>query len=93
LKQNVYISLSAFIDAGMVTQKYHFDSSGLPDQLPDYLPDKIIDLDARETPHVGLGGGVHLAINQNFIISVDYGFAAKKADGDSGPYIGLSFLY
>jgi hypothetical protein len=91
--QNIYIALSAFVDAGMVTQKYKFDSSGLPDRLPDNLPDRLIDLDAKEVPHLGFGGGVHFALNQNFIIAVDYGFAARRADGDSGLYIGLSFLF
>lgn len=93
LNQNLYIALSAFMDAGMVTQKYHFDASGVPAQLPDYLPDEIIDLDAKEVPHLAFGGGVHIVLNANFIVAVDYGIAANKADGDSGIYIGLSFLF
>jgi len=92
-KQNFYIALSAFVDAGMVTQKYDFDYSGMPDVLPDDLPDQILDLDAKEVPHVGFGGGVHLALNQNFILTVDYGLAAKDADGDSGLYINLNYLF
>jgi len=99
LNQNVYIALSAFADAGMVTQKYDFDASGIPQEpingQPGYeeRPGRVIDLDAREVPHVGFGAGFHLAINQNFIITVDYGFAAKKEDGDSGLYINLNFLF
>ncbi|MEN8201419.1 MAG: BamA/TamA family outer membrane protein [Bacteroidota bacterium] len=93
LNQNLYIALSAFMDAGMVVKKYDFDSSGLPDQLPDYLPGQIIDLDAKEVPHLSFGGGVHIALNQNFIVAVDYGMAAKKEDGDTGLYIGLNFLF
>jgi len=93
LNQNLYIALSAFVDAGMVTQKYDFDASGLPEDLPDNLPDEIIDPDAKEVPHVGFGGGVHFALNQNFIITVDYGMAAKADDGDSGLYINLNFLF
>jgi hypothetical protein len=95
LNQNVYIALSAFADAGMVTQKYKdFYPERLPDQWPENdRPDGLIDLDAKEVPHVGFGAGFHLAINQNFIITVDYGFAAKKEDGDTGLYINLNFLY
>ncbi len=97
--QNVYIALSAFADAGMVTQKYKFDTSGIPEPLPgapgseygDRPP--VFDLEAKEVPHLGFGGGVHLALNQNFIIAVDYGLAAKKEDGDSGLYINLNFLF
>jgi hypothetical protein len=91
--QNVYIALSAFADAGMVTQKYNFDTSGIPDVLPADRPAELFDLDAKEVPHVGFGAGLHLAINQNFIITVDYGMAAKKDDGDSGLYINLNFLF
>jgi len=91
--QNFYIALSAFVDAGMVTQKYDFDYSGMPDVLPDDLPDQILDLDAKEVPHLGFGGGIHLALNQNFIVTVDYGMAAKKSDGDSGLYVNLNFLF
>jgi hypothetical protein len=98
LNQNVYIALSVFADAGMVTQKYKFDASGIPDQVntvPGYedRPAQVIDLDEKEVPHIGFGAGFHLALNQNFIIAVDYGFAARKEDGDTGLYIGLDFLY
>lgn len=92
-KQNFYIALSAFVDGGMVTQKYNFDYSGMPDVLPDDLPDQILDLDAKEIPHIGFGGGIHFALNQNFILTVDYGMAAKKADGDTGLYINLNYLF
>jgi len=95
LNQNFYIALSAFVDAGMVTQKYKFDASGLPDpeDWPVELPEEIIDLDAKEVPHLGFGGGIHFVINHNFIVTADYGMAAKKDDGDSGLYINLNFLF
>ena len=92
-KQNFYISLSAFVDAGMVTQKYKFDASGVPDVLPDDFPDQVLDLNAKEVPHVGYGGGIHFALNQNFIVTADYGFAAKKEDGSTGLYINLNYLF
>jgi len=92
-KQNLYIALSAFMDAGMVVQKYDFDSSGMPEELPDILPEEIIDLEASEVPHLSFGGGIHFALNQNFIVAVDYGLAARKEDGDTGLYIGLNFLF
>ena len=81
------------MDAGMVVKKYDFDYSGMPEDLPDHLPDQIIDLEAKEVPHVSLGGGLHIALNQNFIVAVDYGLALNEQDGDSGIYIGLDFLF
>jgi len=99
LNQNVYVALSAFADAGMVTQKYQFSTDGIPGEpvngQPGFedRPESVIDLEAKEIPHVGFGGGVHIALNENFIITVDYGMAAKKDDGDSGLYINLNFLF
>ncbi len=93
LNQNFHIALSAFADAGMVTQQYDFNSSGMPGSLPSYLPSEIIDLDVKEVPHVGVGGGIHFILNHNFIVTVDYGMALKKEDGDSGLYINLNYLF
>ena len=110
LNQNVYIALSAFVDAGMVTQKYKlpedylidpgdFHGGDLANQIanrPGTGPVDIYDQDEKEVPHVGFGAGFHLAINENFIITVDYGFAAKMKeheDGDTGLYINLNFLF
>lgn len=91
LKQNFYIALSAFLDAGMVTQKYALPANLLTD-FPDAAP--YFDLNAKETPHVGYGGGVHFVLNQNFIVTVDYGLAMRETDGEGGSlYINLNFLF
>jgi hypothetical protein len=37
--------------------------------------------------------GIKLAMNENMIISVDYGFAASRNDGSTGLYIALGYLY
>jgi len=34
-----------------------------------------------------------LAMNQNFIVTFDYGMAAKKEDGSTGLYINLNYLF
>lgn len=94
--QNLYLGLIGFLDAGMVTQKYDFDASGpggVVDPEQEARINKSLDLDAQEVPHLGYGAGFYFALNQNFIISVDYGFAAKKSDGDSGLYINLNYLF
>ncbi len=88
LKQNFYIALSGFVDAGMVTQKYE-----IPEFPTDHPALEFIDPNAKEVPHLGYGGGIHFVLNQNFIVTVDYGLAAKADDGDSGLYINLNFLY
>lgn len=87
LNQNFYIALAGFLDGGMVTGKY---------ELPDNLPveaQEWLDLGDPEKLHLSYGAGVHFAINENFIVTVDYGLANDPRDGNSGMYIGLNFLF
>jgi hypothetical protein len=49
--------------------------------------------DETEKLHLSSGGGLHIALNENFIIAADYGRALDKRDGDQGFYIGLDFLF
>jgi len=79
-KQNIYLALSTFMDGGTVIQKYKINN-------PLYTPY------TDETIHWGYGAGFHIAINENFIITADYGKAVKAEDGSSGLYINLGFVY
>lgn len=87
LNQNFYLGVNAFVDMGMVTSPYHFDTSHVP-------ASELAGLQfADENLHIGYGGGIRFVINSNFIIAVDYGIAAKKQDGTKGLYIGLNYLF
>jgi outer membrane protein assembly factor BamA len=46
-----------------------------------------------EKMHGSYGAGLRLAMNQNFVISIDYGRVMNKQDGDSGLYIGMNYLF
>lgn len=87
LNQNFYIALAGFADAGMVTGKYELPAVTDPDALA------WLAFSEDEKLHVSYGAGIHFALNDNFIVTVDYGLAADKRDGDSGMYIGLNFLF
>jgi outer membrane protein assembly factor BamA len=87
--QNLYLALSGFLDGGMVTGKYKFDKSGVPNNPEDQ---KLVD-SGKEKLHLGAGAGLHIVMNQNFVIAVDYGRALDPGDGLSGLYIALNFLY
>jgi len=87
LNQNVYLALATFLDWGIITKKYDFDSSNIP---PEYL--YLVD-GGKEKLHLGYGLGFHLALNENFVLTVDYGLAADQRDGDQGIYMGLNFLF
>ncbi len=84
--QNFYIALSAFSDLGQVITPTKLDLSNVPAAYMNRF-------NGTEGLHVSYGGGVHFALNDNFIVAVDYGMAANKQDGTSGLYIGLNFLY
>ena len=89
--QNFYLGLNAFADVGQVVQKVDLDLSnvslGAGEELTDYF------LDDAEKMHLGVGAGLRIAMNQNFIIAVDYGKAIEEQDGNSGMYIGLNYLF
>jgi len=89
-KQNLYFALNGFSDFGMVVQQVKFDKS------------KIIDSDQKkyfdfsyenDKIHPSLGAGLRIALNENFILAIDYGFAMNKQDGAKGLYINIGNLF
>lgn len=89
LNQNIYLALSGFTDFGMVTGKYDIDLSGVPDDEES----QAMFPDVKEKPHISYGAGLHIALNENFIVAFDFGVAADKRDGDTGLYINLNWLF
>ena len=88
-KQNIYLGLNAFADAGMVLQKIDLDLSKVPDNvgLQNYF------LTDEESLHTTYGAGLRIVMNENFIVAVDYGRPFDKRDGGGGIYIGLNYLF
>ena len=89
-KQNFYFSLNAFSDIGLITRLAMVDRGLVPEgeNYYSYFTDSN-----NQGIHTAYGGGLRLAMNQNFIVAVDYGLAGDKRDGDSGLYINLGFLF
>jgi len=87
--QNLYLALNAFIDGGQVINR--FVSSGYQQYYDDVINrwGKAKD----DEFHVSFGGGFRIALNENFIVAIDFGLADDKQDGNSGLYIGLGYLY
>ena len=87
LNQNVYLALSAFLDGGMVTNQYKL-AAEVPAEAITYIPG------TDEGLHMGYGGGLHIALNENFIVAADVAKAVKEDDSNKlGVYIGLNFLF
>lgn len=87
--QNWYAALNPFMDAGMVTKKRFINTTGIPDTVDQtqYFNE------GAETFHLTYGCGLHLSMNENFVIAADIGLPLKADDGKLGVYIGMNWLF
>ncbi|MFC0876691.1 BamA/TamA family outer membrane protein [Saccharicrinis sp. FJH2] len=90
INQKFYIGLNAFSDFGQVVQKVDVEKNFMTWSMP--LPQGYFDFGA-ESLHVSYGLGLRIAMNENFVIAVDFGKAVNKQDGNTGLYIGLDYLF
>ncbi len=91
---NFYLGLNGFMDFGQVTDKIDFvlNNTSLTELSLANNEKDYFDWGAEEM-HVSYGAGLRIAMNENFIIAIDYGLAADKRDGTSGFYMGLNYLF
>ena len=95
INQNWYLALSGFFDTGRVIQYLDImENANIPEDVDqsEYFDEKYLD-PYSDGFHSGYGAGLHIAMNQNFIIAIDYGRAVSEQDGNSGLYIGLNWLF
>ena len=87
--QNVYLALNPFVDIGRVIAPIEVDK-GLV--APGEIYANYFTAN-DEKFHFTYGCGLHIALNENFVLALNYGFAADKQDGDRGLYIGTNWLF
>ena len=88
LNQSWYVAVNPFFDAGMVTSLYKADElSAFYGRSTDELRKEALQ------PHCSAGMGLKLAMNRNFIISVEDGIPFKKSDGANTLYIALNYIF
>jgi hypothetical protein len=92
INQNFYLGLVGFTDMGMVTDKVEFEIPGSGDMLAGESVSDYFNPDS-ESLHISAGAGLRIVMNENFIISADFGKAFNEQDGNSGFYIGLNYLF
>ncbi|MDR0711496.1 MAG: BamA/TamA family outer membrane protein [Prevotellaceae bacterium] len=93
--QNWYIATNPFVDAGMSIQPYRkAELEQMQENINLYsaVRPELVTSD-REAPHVCTGIGLQVVMNQNFIISADFGKALDARDGNTGMYVGLNYLF
>jgi len=89
-KANLYFALNGFADAGIVVNPFDVDKT----KIPVMEQSKYFDFsNDKDKLHPTVGAGLRIALNENFILSVDYGFAMNKQDGAKGLYISIGNLF
>jgi len=93
LNQNIYLAINPFWDFGVITQPVDLNVDinsldwGSAFEKSDFFTEE------KEKLHHSIGAGLKIAMNENFVVSLDIGKALNEQDGNMGVYIGLNFLY
>jgi hypothetical protein len=85
--QNLYLALSGYADAGMITGKYKLLQTADPEGI------EWLAKGEDEEMHTSYGWGIHGALNENFIVSLNYAWAMDPRDGVKGTYLQMSFNF
>lgn len=88
-KNLFYAGLNPFLDAGMVVQPYD-------DVIPDpHAGTSAADNSRLYDPHLAGGCGLKVAMNDNFVLSVDWATAFDKQDNSklSNLYIKMGYMF
>lgn len=93
-KQNFDIGANVFTDLGMVTRHMRLNRSinDLRNEIGQEEFDNYFS-PGSETIHPSYGFGIKGIMNDNFILSIDYGIALDDRDGRSGFYVLMNYLF
>ena len=108
-KQHFYIGLAPFFDLGVITQPYELDfeaikaaytadADPLKRGLNEYFvldADGNIDKSQVYLPHMATGVGLKVAMNENFVLSVDWAMSLNEQDNAKWAnfYIKMGYLF
>jgi outer membrane protein assembly factor BamA len=107
-RQHFYVGLAPFFDLGMVTQPYKLDETAIkaaytadadPIKMPleNYfaMKDGNFDYSRVYIPHMAAGVGLKVAMNENFVLSVDWAVAIDQQDNAKWAnfYIKMGYLF
>ena len=108
-RQHFYIGLAPFFDLGLITQPYDLDfeavkaayaidSDPMKRGLGDYFvldEEGNLDNSLVYMPHMSTGVGLKVAMNENFVLSVDWAMSFNKQDNAKWAnfYIKMGYLF
>jgi len=88
LNQNFYLAFNPFLDAGKITKPIPVNNEKIPETARYLYYQK-----GNHPFHLTYGLGLKIAMNENFVLSADYGVATRNQDGESGFYINMNYLF
>ncbi len=103
IRQHFYLATNIFTDMGMIVQKAPIEErfNKIKSQHPltdtefwgaNFKETDYFNFDS-EKPHISYGIGLRVGMNENFVVSFDYGRALNHQDGISRFYMGLGYLF
>jgi hypothetical protein len=87
-----YLALNAFMDMGQVFQARAIDPA-IKTQMEKDHPGRYFTDKTFDSMHYSLGGGIHFAMNENFVVRVNYGRVLDSQDGTSSIYITTNWIF
>ena len=88
ISQNWYLGAIAFMDAGKIIRPYGPDLSGVdPGMINDFFGSR------DKSVHKSFGGGLKMAMNENFVLSAEFAVPVQRQDGTFGLYLGLDYQF
>ena len=100
IKQQWYVAVNPFFDAGMVVQPFRLDrikaaaaEPATDDPETELAERKLIYSGRDEKVHLSAGLGIKLVMNRNFIVSAEWAKPFDRQDGTSGMNIGLNYIF
>jgi len=90
INQNFYFGVNGFFDTGLILDPIEWKLDNISD--PDYTT--YIRKEEKDRFHSSFGGGIKIAMNENFVISAELGKALNEQDGKGmGSYINMNYLF
>jgi hypothetical protein len=88
LKQEWYLSTNPFFDMGMSVQPFR-----LEEMKSAATEHEKIYSGSKETLHMSAGLGLKLVMNNNFVLSAEWGKPFDRRDGNQGFYLNLNYIF
>ncbi len=104
-KEHFYIGLNPFLDGAIILQPYKLDEDVVKANIAQYDPEfNLDDLDQYlifdnpqiYRPHLSAGLGLKIAMNENFVLSVDWAVPFDKRDNTNqftNFYVKMNYMF